>query len=163
MDLNNFKGVFGALLKPTHYCVYGFGASRDLEFMCKAAQLPGTVLGVIEVPYMGRKVKIAGDRTYAEWAITVMNTESFDLRNYFEEWVEKINHPETNVGVANPNEYKEDGYIDQLDHNGNVLATYKLVGAFPTDISPIEMSFETTDTVAEFTISLNYDYFTRSK
>jgi len=163
LNINDFKGSFTSLSKPTHYKVYGFGASRDLEFMCKAAQLPGTILGVIEVPYMGRKVKIAGDRTYAEWSITLMNTESFDLRNHFESWVEKINHPELNVGVANPSQYKEDGFIDQLDHNGKVLATYKLIGAFPTDVSPIEMSFETTDTVAEFTVALNYDYFTRTK
>lgn len=163
MDINAFKGSFESLAKPTHFKVYGFGADRDLEFMCKAAQLPGTTMGVIEVPYMGRKVKIAGDRTYAEWTITVMNTEDFNLRNYFEEWVETINHPETNVGIANPAGYKQDGFIDQLDHNNNVLASYKLVGAFPVEVSPVEVSWETTDTVEEFTINLAYDYFTRAK
>lgn len=162
MNINSFKGSFEALAKPTHFKVYGFGANRDLEFMCKAAQLPGTTMGIIEVPYMGRKIKMAGDRTYAEWTITIMNKTDFEIRNHFEDWLAKINDPVGNIGTGAPSQYKEDGYVDQLDGNGNVLASYQIVGAFPSEVSPVELSWETTDTIEEFTVTFAFDYFVKA-
>jgi hypothetical protein len=162
MNINNFKGSFESLARPTLFRVYGLGAGRDLEFMCKAAQLPATNMGIIEVPYMGRKVKIAGDRTYEDWTITVMNKTDFAIRNHFEDWLSRINDPVLNVGTSVPSAYKEDGFVDQLDSNGNVLVTYQMVGMFPTNVAPIELSWETNDAVEEFTVTFAMDYHVRN-
>lgn len=163
MNIETFKSAFESLAKPTHFKVYGFGAGRELEFLCKAASLPATTIGVIEVPYMGRKIKYPGDRTYAEWTITIMNDSSFTTRNYFEDWASRINNPVTNIGIGDPATIKEDGYIDQLDANGNVLATYQMIGAWPMEVGSIETGWESTDTVEEYTVNLAYDYFVRAK
>jgi len=163
MNITDFKGSFNALAKPTLYRVYGFGADRQLEFLCKAAQLPGATLGVIEVPYMGRKIKVAGDRTYAEWTPTIMADDTFALRTYFEEWTNKINLPEGNTGQSSVESYKEDGYIEQLTEDNKVIAIYKMIGCFPTEVAPIDVSFESNDTVEEFTVTLQMDYWIREK
>ena len=112
---------------------------------------------------MGRKIKEAGDRTYTEWTVTIINDISFNLHDYFEKWLEKINHPVANIGIGNPLEYKEDGFVDQLDMNGEVVATYQLIGAFPIEVSPIELSWESTDSIEEFTVNFAYDWHERIK
>lgn len=161
MNITNFKGSFKSLARPTLFRVKGFGADLQLEFLCKAAQIPGSTLGVIEVPYMGRKIKLPGDRTYPEWTITIQNDEKFTLRNYFDEWTNRINDPELNVGSPIVESLKEDGYVEQLSLDDKVIARYKLIGAWPSEVAPIDVSFESTDTVEEFTVALQYDYWVR--
>jgi len=161
LNITNFKGSFAGLAKPTLFKVQGFGTNRQLEFMCKAAQLPPTTLGTIEVPYMGRKIKVPGDRIYPEWTLTVMNDDTFDLKKYFEDWVQRINHEVGNVGSPSVEAIKEDGSVFQLGVNDTVIAQYDIVGAFPTEVSAVELSFESNDTVSEFTLTLAYDYWSR--
>lgn len=162
MNVDNFKGSFQSLARPTLFRVSGFGMPENLDFMCKAAQLPASTLGMIEVPYMGRKIKIAGDRTYEDWTITIFINKDWELKDAFENWVKEINDPVENVGSGAHADYKRDGKVDQLDMNGDVIASYNIVGAFPTNIAAIELAFDTNDTVEEMTITLAYDYFTRA-
>jgi len=161
MNITNFKGSFKNLARPTLFRVTGFGANEQLEFLCKAAQLPASTLGVIEVPYMGRKIKIAGDRTYAEWTITIQNDNTFALKTFFEDWTNTINDPEFNIGSPIVESYKADGYVEQLSLDDKVIAKYKLVGAFPTEVAAIDVSFESSDTVEEFTVTLQYDFWVK--
>jgi len=161
LNITDFKGSFTHLAKPTLFKVQGFGADRQLEFMCKAAQLPPSTLGVIEVPYMGRKIKVPGDRIYPEWTITIMNDDTFNLKNYFDDWMQRINHEIANIGSPSVEASKEDGQIMQLGVDNKIIAEYQLVGAFPTEVSPVEVSFESNDTVSEFTVTIAYDYWTR--
>lgn len=162
MDINNFKGSFKNLARPTLFRVTGFGANNQLEFLCKAAQIPGETIGIIEVPYMGRKIKVGGDRIYTEWTITILNDEAYTLRTYFEDWTDLINDPESNVGSAIIESYKQDGFIEQLGSDDSVIAKYKLIGCFPSEVSPIDVSFESNDTVEEFTVTLQLDYWVRN-
>lgn len=162
MDITNFKGSFSSLARPTLFRVSGFGMPENLDFMCKAANLPTTTLGVIEIPYMGRKIKVAGDRTYEEWSITIFNNKDWVLRDAFENWVKEINDPILNVGSGAHADYKRDGKVDQLDMNGDVLASYNFIGAFPLTIGAIELAFDSNDTVEEFEVTLAFDYFTRA-
>ena len=162
MNVDTFKGSFASLARPTLYRVSGFGMPENLEFMCKAAQLPSTTLGMIEIPYQGRKIKIAGDRTYEDWTITVFNNVDWVLKDAFEDWVKSINDPVENIGSGAHADYKRDGKVDQLDMNGDVIASYNIIGSFPTNIAAVELAFDTNDTVEEFIVTLAFDYFTKA-
>tara|TARA_Y100000310_G_C20681879_1_gene816450 strand:+ start:1165 stop:1713 length:549 start_codon:yes stop_codon:yes gene_type:complete len=131
-------------------------------FMIKAAQLPPSQVGVIEVPYFGRKVKVAGDRIYPEWTVTVMNDETFLVRQGFESWMQSINSAEGNVrefGSASPLLYKSQAQITQYSKTGVPIRTYNFSGLWPSEVSPIETSWETVDTIEEFTVTLQYDFW----
>lgn len=162
-NINDFKGSFKDMARPTRFKVYGFGADRQLEFLCKAAQLPGSSLGVVPVPFHGRKIQIAGDRIYNEWTITVMNDDTMNIKKYFEDWSHKINAPEENVGVNVVEDYKEDGWVEQLAIDDAVIAKYKLVGCWPSEVAPVELSWESNDAVSEFTVTLQMDYWLREE
>ena len=142
----------------------GMQSVAALPFTCRAASVPASTVGTIELSYQGRKVKVAGDRTYAEWVITVMNNETFDLRNRFEQWSDMINAHELNVrtkskyNISGGSTYKFDGTIHTLDKTGEIISEYKMVGGFPSDISAMETSWELNNTIQEFTVTLQYDY-----
>jgi len=165
MNVTDFKSKFASLARPNRFKVSGFtagGLGEDLSFMCKAANLPAVTTGVVEVPYNGRVIKVAGDRTYEEWTVTIMVNKDFVTRKAFEDWANKINDPETNVGAGSHADYKADGMVEQLDATGQVLAAYNIVGAWPSLVSEVELSWDSNDTVSEFTVTFSYDYWTRS-
>lgn len=133
-----------------------------VPFMVKAAQLPASSLGQIEVPYFGRKIKIAGDRTFAEWSVTVINDEDFLIRNAMEQWMNSINSHAGNIrefGSASPLLYKSNAQITQFSKTGVPIREYTFNGMFPTDVSTIEMAWETTDAIEEFTVTFQYDFW----
>ena len=126
----------------------------------------------IPVPFRGRILKVAGDRTFADWSITVINDEDFLLRNAFEQWMNGISNLVDNTGLTNPNSYMTDAVVKQLGRGavGNsaqtetgstsVLRTYNLIDIFPTEVSAIDLSYETTDTVEQFDVTFQMQYFT---
>lgn len=131
-------------------------------FMVQAAQLPESTLGTIEVPYFGRKVKIAGDRTFAEWTVTIINDEDFLIRNAMEEWMANINTHQGNVvqaGNGAPSSYKSQAQIIQYAKNGSVLRTYNFNGLFPTSVGAITMDWDTTDDIERFDVTFQYDWW----
>ena len=130
--------------------------------MCRAAQMPASTLGTIEVPYFGRKVKIAGDRTFAEWTITIMNDEDMIIRNAMEQWSNSINSHLGNLrsfATASPALYKANASVVHYGKTGLPLRTYTFNGLFPTEVSPIDLDWNTTDTLEEFTVTFQYDYW----
>jgi hypothetical protein len=133
-----------------------------VPFMVKAAQIPASTLGMIEVPYFGRKIKIAGDRTFAEWTVTVINDEDFLIRNAMEQWMNSINSHAGNIrefGSASPLLYKSNAQITQFSKTGVPIREYTFNGMFPTEVSAIEMAWETTDAIEEFTVTFQYDFW----
>lgn len=128
------------------------------RFMCQAAQLPGSDLGVIPVFYFGRQMKLAGDRTFAEWTVTIINDEDFLIRNAMEEWSNAINRLQRNVREIN--RYKSQAQVTQFSKDGSKLRTYEFNGIFPSNISPIEMDWSTTDQIELFQVTFQYDYWT---
>ena len=139
-------------------------AAADLKFpfMCRAAQMPASTLGMIEVPYFGRKIKIAGDRTFAEWTVTCINDEDMIIRNAMEEWSNNINSHLGNLrsfGSASPALYKANATVTHFGKTGLPLRSYTFNGIFPTEVSPIDLDWNTTDTLEEFTVTFQYDHW----
>lgn len=127
-------------------------------FMVQAAQLPGSDLGVIPVFYFGRQMKLAGDRTFAEWTVTIINDEDFLIRNAMEEWSNRINRLQRNVREID--RYKSQAEVIQYAKDGTPIRTYIFDGIFPSNISPIEMDWSTTDQIELFQVTFQYDYWT---
>ena len=129
------------------------------RFLVKAAALPASTISPIEVPFRGRILKIAGDRTFETWTITVLNDVDFVIRSAFEKWMNIINIMEDATGVQNTDEYQKDAMVHQLDRDGGILRSYKFWDIFPTNISTIDLSYETTDTLEEFTVEMQVQWW----
>jgi len=137
------------------------GAAEKVRLMCKAAQVPGFTVGTIEVPFKaGRRIKIPGDRTFADWSITVINDEDHTLRRAFTSWVNLISNSNYNAKTKSPTSvvYYQDILVKQLNQVNGVTRTYKLNDAYPTDVGALDLSFDSTDTISEFTVNFQYHY-----
>ena len=135
------------------------GEIEQLAFLCKATSLPAMTIGTLEVPFRGRTIKIAGDRTIAEWSITVFNDTDFLLRNAFERWQNGINNMSDNEGLTNPADYQVDAFVDQLDRNGSTIKSYTLRAVHPSSIGAIGLDYETNNAIEEFEVTFQYQYF----
>jgi hypothetical protein len=145
-------------------------ASNKFRFMCKSAQLPGSTLGVVTVPYFGREVKFAGNRTFADWTVTIINDEDFIVRKFFERWMNGINAHADNTRdsvLFRPSEYVMDATVLQYSKGGpqygGVIAAYNFVGMFPTDISAIDLDWGSNDAIEEFTVNFTYQHWTNEQ
>ena len=131
-----------------------------LNILVKAAQVPAFTLGTIEVPYKaGRRIKLPGDRTFADWTITVINDEDHNARRAFTAWINLIsrgNYESAKKSIAKS--YYADLTVSQLKGNNVTQRVYKLFGAFPTDVSAVDLSMDSTDTLSEFTVTFQYQY-----
>ena len=143
------------------------------KLLCKSASLPASNIAAIDVPFRGRIFKVAGDRTVDTWTITVINDEDFKIRTAFEEWMQLIAHLKSNDGATQPNAYMSDAVVKQLGRGDTasstdskhdedkqaVLKTYKFVDMFPTNISAIDLSYDSGDTIEEFTVEFAVNNF----
>ena len=129
------------------------------RFLVKAAALPASTIAPVEIPFRGRILKVAGDRTFETWTITVINDTDFMIRSAMEKWMNTINKLEDASGITNPVDYQSDALVHQLDRDGSTLRSYKFKSIFPTNISTIDLSYETTDTVEEFTVEMQVLYW----
>ena len=136
----------------------------NFRYMCKAAQLPASVIANIDIPFRGRIFKVAGDRTIENWSITVINDEDFLFRNAFEEWTQQIAALDDNMGSTNPASYMVNAKVYQLgrgstqasQNNGGdsnvVLKEYEFIDIFPVSVGSIDLSYDSTDTIEEYTV-----------
>ena len=129
------------------------------RFLVKAALLPASNITPIEVNFRGRILKIAGDRTFDTWTVTVINDVDFSIRSAMEKWMDFINSMEDATGAQDPALYQPDAYVHQLDRDGSTLRTYKFHDVFPTNISAIDLSYETVDSVEEFTVEFQVQWW----
>ena len=129
------------------------------RFLVKAAALPASNITPIDVNFRGRILKIAGDRTFDTWTITVLNDVDFSIRSAFEKWMNFINKMSDATGAQDPAEYQPDAYVHQLDRDGSTLRTYKFHDVFPTNISQIDLSYETVDAIEEFTVEMQVQWW----
>ena len=144
---------------------------NNFRFMCKAAQLPASTIANIDVPFRGRIFKVAGDRTVDTWTVTVINDENFAVRNAFEEWMEGIAKLDNNLGATDPSAYMANATVYQLgrgstsssqDNGGEsnaVLKEYTFEDIFPTEVSSIDLSYDSSDTIEEFTVTFQVQTF----
>ena len=129
------------------------------RFLVKAAALPASNVAPIDVPFRGRILKIAGDRTFDTWTITVINDTDFAIRSAFEKWMNTINKVSDNTGTTDPTLYQADAYVYQLDRTGETLRAYHFYDIFPTNISAIELSYDSTDAIQEFTVEMQVQWW----
>ena len=141
------------------------------RFLVKAANLPASNVAAINIPFRGRNLKVAGDRTFDIWTITVINDVDFGIRTAFERWMNLINKHEDNAGITNPTAYQRDMFVRQLGRAGvtgttpssdtqvPVLKQYRFYGTFPTNVSAIDLSYDSTDQIEDFTVDLQVQWF----
>ena len=129
------------------------------RFLVKAAALPASTVAPIEVPFRGRILKIAGDRTFETWTITVINDTDFSIRSSFEKWMNVINQMENATGLQAPDTYQKDAVVHQLDRDGSTLRSYKMKDIWPTNVSTIDLNYETVDTVEDFTVEMQVHWW----
>ena len=142
-----------------NYPGFANGDEELTSFLCEAAELPGSTFGQIPVPFRGRVLKMAGDRTFPEWTTTIINDTDFAIRNAIERWMNGINSHSENSGLSTPIEYEADLKVEQLDRNGSKIKTYNFRGAYPQDLSPIALSYADNDTIERFTCTWSFQYW----
>ena len=145
--------------------------SDNFRYMCKAAQLPASVIANIDIPFRGRIFKVAGDRTIEPWSITVINDEDFRIRKAMEEWVDRIAKLENNLGATDPSAYMVNAKVFQLGRGATVssstnagdrnavLREYEFIDIFPTSVSSIDLSYDSSDTIEEFVVDFQVQSF----
>ncbi len=148
------------LFRATLLLTGGPQLPEKTTFLCNAASIPAGDIGTVAVPFRGREIKVAGDRTFQPWTITIINDTDFAVRGVFERWMSTpLNTHITNVGNQRPAAYKSEMFVDQLDKFGETLRTYQFIGCWCQNIAEIALAYGTTNTVEEFSATIEYDYW----
>lgn len=169
-NLNEFAGKLvrggarSSLFEVRLESPFGDDIKDIAPFMVKAAEIPASTVATVEVPYFGRRMKIAGDRTFADWTVTVINDEDFKVRNAMEEWSNAINNHLANLQTAggSPADYKSQAQVLQYGKDGSIIRIYNFNGMFPTEVSNISLSWDADAAPQEFTITFAYDWWNSS-
>jgi hypothetical protein len=177
-NVSQFLTTIGQGVKPNMFLVdiifpdelkLGNEDAKLVNILCKSAALPGSNLGVIEVPFRGRTVKIAGDRTFDTWSVTFFNDKDFKSRAFFEQWMDNINSHEGNTAPLFRPQQSTSGYmanmsVRQLEKtgevNGEIIRTYTLWHCFPTSVGQIDLAYDSNDQIEEFTVEFQMSYWT---
>ena len=146
--------------------------TQDIRFMIKAAEIPAANIGNIPVPFRGRVLPVAGDRTFDPWTVTVINDAQFNIRDAMEQWSNKINDLQFDVGDINPADYQTKAEVFQLSRQGGAavsssggedivtLRQYDFEGIYPNAVSSIPLDYGATDQIEEFQVTFNYLFWT---
>lgn len=171
-NISNFKSnglVYGGA-RPSLFNIempapQGIGIDNvsldKFRFVCRAAELPASRVSEIPVPYFGRRIKVAGQRDFQDWSVSVMNDEDFSVRAMFEKWSNALNRHVSNVrdpAISTEN-YKIDLTCNQYGKDGSLIRSYVIVGAFPTIIGPITLNWDNSNQIEEFSVTFAYDYW----
>jgi hypothetical protein len=167
MDISKFKGLLGAGgARPNQFRVLlnwpGYVTSvpdREYALLVTGAALPASTVNPTLVQYRGREVKLAGERIFDPWTVTIMNDTEMSLRKPFEQWMNGMNDLELNTGALAPTEYQADIEVHHLDRNDEPLMKYKLYNAFPINMSEIGLQYGQNDVIEEFTVTFNYSHY----
>lgn len=153
--------LFSVAVTPPAPIGLDLTSAQKFEFAAQASSIPESSVGSIEVPYFGRKIKIAGDRTFGDWRVTVMNDEDFGVRAMFEKWSNAMNRLVSNTRQAEIDfeNYKAVMNVIQYGKDGTVLREYEIIGAFPTTVDAIDLSWDTQNQIETFNVSFAYDYW----
>ena len=148
---------------PENIGISESSVSDKVPFLVKAAEIPASNLGNIPVPYRGRVLPIAGDRTFDPWTVTVINDTDFLIRDAMERWSNSINDIQTAQGTINPEDYQTSARVFQKTREGigpgdpeEDLRIYKFEGIYPNVVSSIPLDFGATDQIEEFQVTFNY-------
>ena len=183
-NLTSFKSKIGYGIRPNLFMVSVTslgdnldessgvkGTDADFTFLCRSAGIPASTIGTVEVPFRGRVIKLPGDRTFESWTVTVMADESMDVRAYFEKWMNKLNKHENGAGYTD--KFASTLRVSQLQRGTStskalkdphkIVRSYEFINAFPTNIAQIDLSYDNNNTVAEYTVEFQYDWWEAKK
>ena len=183
-NLTSFKSKIGYGIRPNLFMVQVTdlednigdsdkinGSDADFTFRCRYAGILASTLGTVEVPFRGRVIKLPGDRTFESWTITVMADEDMSVRGYFEKWMEKLNKHENGAGYTE--DFASTLKVSQLQRGTSadtalkdphsIVRSYEFFNAFPTNIAQIDLSYDNNNTIAEYTVEFQYDWWEASK
>ena len=169
-SIEEFKAVLqGGGVRPTMFQVEmtfpdavvidPTASTQEGTYLIKASNLPASNVGVINVPFRGRQLKVSGDRTFDDWAVVVTNDVSFVLRKGFEKWSELIQNMNYALGANELDDYFATAIVRQLDRDGNQLRAYRFEGIWPSTVDAIDLAFDSTDTVEEYGVTFNVQYW----
>jgi hypothetical protein len=182
-NLNTFKTKIGYGIRPNLFRVsiatppnaasLKAGDTSKFSFLCRSAGIPASSVGTVEVPFRGRVIKLPGDRTFESWTVTVFGDQDLALRSYFEKWLDVLNEHTSGAGHTESTNYSATLQVDQLSRGVNaasaasgteqdphdLVRSYQFVHAFPTNISQIDLSYDNNNSVAEYTVEFQYDYW----
>jgi len=167
-SINNFRAqLTGQGARPNLFEVtvpfpggiFSGEAGNKMTFMCKGAQIPGADIGLVEVPYFGRNIKLAGNRTFAEWTTTVINDEDFAVHGALTNWMNGINNHGENLRTLDGTDYQVDAQVTHYKKEGDVAKEITIVNAWPASVAAIELGWDTNDAIEEFTVTWQYDYW----
>lgn len=164
MRVEDFKTGFHAAAKPTLFKVYiNFpGSTNEAKdvFFCMGASVPSKTIGLLELSYMGRKIKYPGDTLFEDWTVSIINDVNFTIRNKLEKWAELINGAKDNISYVDPNVWKSTAKVEHLNGEKQVIKTYNFIGIFPQSTGdPIDLRWDSNDTPEEYSVTFAYDYF----
>ena len=140
----------------------GVAAGQKATFMAKSAQLPGSTIGTVPVYYFGRELKFAGNRSFTDWSLQIINDEDFTIRKAIESWMNAINSHAGNVrnaGAKSSTGYTVDAEVTQYGKTGDTLKKYKFVGLYPLDLAPIDLDWSSNDTIEEYSVTFAYQWW----
>ena len=163
-NLNEFvDGLTGGGARANQYKISIDGGqapdAKKFQFLCRSAQIPGMTVGEVPVPYRGRQIFVAGDRTYDAWTVTVFSDTAWSLRKSFEDWSHVVaQRGQFANGALRPNDYYAEAIVEQYDRSGIPKATYELKDVWPTTVDPIDLAYDTNDAVMEFSVTLRFNY-----
>lgn len=133
------------------------------SFMCRAAELPASVVAEVPMSYFGRQLKFAGNRIFGNWTVTIVNDEDFSIRKSFEEWMSAMNSHVANLRdpefISGDGGYQRDGFVTQFGKAGDIIKRYKFVGMFPTELGPIGLDWGADNTIEEYSVTFAYQWW----
>ena len=145
------------------FVTLGVIAGQRAQFLCRAASLPASTIETISIPYRGRPVNFAGERSFQPWTVSIYNDTTFNIRNALEQWQSGIQQYNTTNGRTNPTDYQVDLSVHQLDRNGATIKSYKSTDAFPTNIGAITLDYEQQNAIEQFDVEFVYNFFTSNE
>ena len=162
-SIDQFKAqLLGGGPRANRFRVFIPRSGEKIEFLCQSAQIPAANIGVIEQPFRGSILKMAGDRTFEPWTVTIINDIEFSTRTALEAWQTGIQELDSGLGNTNLADYLVDkAFVEQLNKDDTVLARYEFFNMFPTSVGSIDLSYETTDALETFDVEFQYSHWNR--
>ena len=160
--IDQFKAqLVGGGPRANRFRVFLPRAGNNIEFMCKAANIPAGTLGEVIIPFRGHNLKLAGERTFADWSITIINDMEFSARTALEAWQTEIQAMDSGEGATTTDYLLSRAFVEQLNKDDSVLARYEFFNMFPKNIGEITLGYDTVDAVEEFTVDLTFSHWER--
>ena len=160
--IDEFKAqLIGGGPRANRFKIFIPRAGNRIEFLAKAGNIPAATLGVVEVQWRGSVLKLAGDRTFENWTVSIINDSEFSARTALEAWQTDIQELDSGEGITSLDYLVDRAFVEQLNKDDSVLARYEFFNMFPTSIGAIDLSYETVDALETFDVEFQYSHWNR--